>query len=232
MNFFELLGIVIETDSEKRSRCAEAARANNAFKKISAIAHPREFESRIGEGQVFDVVFIGCSVRPGIVNEVIRVAKNHSEDCACILVSSGHEQDLVLLAPTILGGIDGFLYEPFSVDGLAQVAEVAQELKRVNQERRIKGSIRLLMPDIFNNIDDVAAGRAAGRPTPNSLGTLLKSRETIEQLGPDALSFYFHELIERAMERMAPIASTAAKGALSKRKDRNSARWDDKGKGK
>jgi hypothetical protein len=43
MVFFELSALVIEADSEKRSRCSQAARANNSFKKISAIAHPREF---------------------------------------------------------------------------------------------------------------------------------------------------------------------------------------------
>jgi DNA-binding NarL/FixJ family response regulator len=228
MVFFELSGIVIEADSERRSRCSQAARANNSFRKISTIAHPREFESRISEGHVFDVVFIGCSVRPEIVGEVVRAAKRHSEDCACILVASGHEQDAVSLASTMLGGVDGFLCEPFSVDGLAQVAQVAQELKRVNQAQRIKASIRLIVAEMLDSIDDMSAGKAAGRPTPNSSGTLSKLSETVQQLGPDVLPFYHEEIIDRSMERMVPIAPTVTKAPLSKRKDRNAARWGDK----
>jgi hypothetical protein len=226
MVFFELSALVIEADSEKRSRCSQAARANNSFKKISAIAHPREFEARVAEGQVFDVVFIGCSIRQELVGEVVRVAKGHSEDCACILVANGHEQDASSLASTMIGGIDGFLYEPFSVDGLAQVAQVAQELKRVNRERRIKASIKLIVAEMLNSLDDMSAGKAAGRPTPNSSGALIRMAETVQQLGPDALPFYYDELVDRSMERMVPMAPTSSKVSPSKRKDRNAARWD------
>jgi len=226
MSLFELSGLVIEADSEKRSRLSQAARANNCFKKISAVAQPRDFEARVGEGHVFDLVFIGCSVRPENIDEVIRVSKEHSEDCACILLANGHEQDAISLASTMISGIDGFLYEPFSVEGLVQVAEVARELKRVNQERRIKATVELLVVDLLNSLDDVFIGRVAGRPTPNSSGMLVKLSETLQQLGPEALPVYFEELIEKSADRMVPLTPTVVKPLGIKRKDRNAARWE------
>jgi hypothetical protein len=175
---------------------------------------------------VFDVVFIGGSVPRDTVNEVVRVAKGHSEDCACVLIENGHEQDAISLAATMVDGIDGFLYEPFSVEGLAQVSEVARELKRVNQERRIKATVKLVVVEMLDSVDDISIGRANGRPTPNSSATLARLHDTLARLGPDALPLYFEELIEKSAERMVPMGTVAVKASGSKRKDRNAARWE------
>lgn len=225
-DLFELSGLIIEADLEKRSRCTQAARVNNIFRKIQAIAHPRDFEARVGEGQAFDVIFIGGGISSETIIDLVRIAKERSEDCACIRISSGHEQDATALASTMVCGIDGFLYEPFSVDGLAQVAEVAQELKRVNQERRIKATIKLIVVEILNTVDDVSVGRSAGRPTPNSSATLARLSDAISRLGPEALPFYYEELIEKSADRIVPLVPVTAAPSGSRRKDRKIARWE------
>jgi DNA-binding NtrC family response regulator len=208
MVFYDLSGLVIEAESERRARCSQAARENNSFKRISAISNPREFSVRISQGQVYDVVFIGCSVRVEHINDVVRVAKAHSEDCTCILVAGAHQQDALTLASTIMGGVDGFLYEPFSVDGLNQVAKIAQELKRVNNERRIKASIQLIIGEMLDTVDDLSFGKLAARRNSDSSGILGKLISTIQQFGNDSMPFYYEELVERSSERRVPIPPT------------------------
>jgi len=230
MGLFELSGLVIEADSERRGRCSQAARENIAFKRVNAIANPREFDARVNQGHVYDVVFIGCSVRVELINEVVRVAKAHSEDCTCILVAGAHQQDAITLASSIMGGVDGFLYEPFSVDGLNQVAKIAQELKRVNHERRLKASVKLIVGEMLDTVDDLSFGKVGGRAKSNPGGALGKLLGTIEQLGPEALSFYYEELVDRSMERMVPMAPAVIKGPVLKRKSRNAASWGEKEK--
>lgn len=230
MTFFELSGLVIEADSERRSRCSQAARENVAFKKVNAIANPRELEARINQGHVYDVVFIGCSVRLELINDVVRVAKGHSEDCTCILVAASQYQDAVTLASSIMGGVDGFLYEPFSVDGLNQVARIAQELKRVNHERRMKASIKLIVGEMLDLVDEMSFGKSSGREKTKSSGALDRLIAMLKESGPEALSFYYEELTDRSIDRLVPIAPAVARGPALKRKSRNAATWGDKGK--
>jgi len=231
MRLFELTGLVIEADSERRSRCSQAARENVAFKKVNAISNPREFDTRVSQGHIYDVVFIGASFRLELINDVVRVAKAHSEDCTCILVAGAQQQDALSLASSIMGGVDGFLYEPFSVDGLNQVARIAQELKRVYHERRMKASVKLIVGEMLDTVDDLSFGKMVGRNKSNPSGVMGKLLVAIKELGPEALSIYYDELIERSIDRMVPIAPAVVRAPIMKRKHRNAASWDDKVKG-
>jgi response regulator of citrate/malate metabolism len=230
----DLSASIIEPDPQRRRRCADAARANMAFKRVISLSNIREFQARIDEGENFDLVFIGGAIRPEQVQEIIKVAKHSHEDCVTVLVLGAGDQHTSQIAKTMIQGIDGFLCEPFSVDALSKVTDTAYEVRRVNQEKRLVASLRILVNDLLDALDERALLHSLDRPTlivTRRLQELSASIQGVQRTHPTLLDRYYEILIELSDERKAPVAQHDNKLPSKKRKDRQAARWGEKKKG-
>jgi DNA-binding NtrC family response regulator len=224
----KLIGFVVDADAVKRSRCAEAARGDGAFKKILTLASPRDFQARIEEGQVCDVLFLGQSLSSDMIIEIIAAAKKTNEDIACIAVVGSADQQVGSVAAQVVGGVDGFLCEPFSVDGVLLVARIALRLKAQNQEKRVKVAIALMIEDVLSNLDLASVALYQSKSPASIMKQFKEVSNSLKSLNEESTKFYFETLIERTEEYVVPAERKIPKGPRSIRKDRNAARWDKK----
>ena len=157
--------LIVDPNVETRMRLKTATTAVNSLKKIQLVNKTSEGISRLTESEFnWDLVFVSANIPRDEIAEFIKTAKETKIGglCAYVLVMATKEQDSASIAENILLGGDGFLFEPYSIDALIEITDLATRVRHERLAAREKGAIALMIPDLIAQVDLIAYLRSSG----------------------------------------------------------------------
>lgn len=198
--------LIIDPDLATRNRLKQAASSVVNFGKIYIVSSLRDATSRLQDGETTDVVFLSQSFSNEERLRFIQEAKQlpAGRDTAYVLVMRAKEQDSAHVAQNMLGGADGMLFEPYSVQSLVETTILATSIKSQRQQFREKAALSLLISDIARQLDLVALVRKAGIEPGNSMKKLRELAAPLKQLSPERLALYQEVAVKSFSEAAVP----------------------------
>jgi response regulator RpfG family c-di-GMP phosphodiesterase len=156
--------IIADPDVQTRMRLKQATASVVQFGEVVQVTTLSEAGGRIQSDRHWDVVFISNNFSEGEVTDFIARAKEHKggQDAAFIRVLKSKDQQNSAVAQGMLQGIDGFLFEPYSVDQLVDITTLSARIKKERSDTRQRLAIELLLSDVMKQLDLVAFLKSVG----------------------------------------------------------------------
>ena len=201
-----LQSLVIEADALNRNRVKQAMMALPLFGKSIMGSSIQDAKSRLPELSKIDVVFISDKLDRSSIGSFIEEMKQNpkAQDAAFVLIMSGGKNSN--LAEGFLNGADGVLSEPYSVDTLKEITELAERVKKQRERIRAELGIQLLLKDIVNQVNNVASVQQGGLDPSRQLKKLEEIADAIEKLDPDLQERYLLLAVEEFQKVPVPEA--------------------------
>ncbi|MCB0321286.1 MAG: hypothetical protein KDD60_10190 [Bdellovibrionales bacterium] len=197
MNKYDAL--IIDPDIDRRMRLKGATSSVVQFRKVNLVKGLDEGEGRMGGGEPFDVVFVNYSLQQAAIGKFIKAAKETScgQDAAYILVLAGKDQESSTIASNVMIGADGFLFEPYSVDQLVEITDLAAKVKAERSAEREKVALGFLLDDIMKQIDSIAYLKSVGYDVHRGLKRLKQMCTVFGTLQGESLNIYYDLAVEK-----------------------------------
>jgi DNA-binding NarL/FixJ family response regulator len=185
--------IFVEEESSPRNRLKQAAAMIPSFGKLSFVNNLKECVREISQSKIIDIIFVACRLGQEDIKNFISQAKalDAGKDTAYVLVLSTDEQDNSTVANAVIYGVDGFLLEPFSVDNLATIADLAQRIKKERSSDREIGAFKFLLKDVMRQLDRVAFIKSCNFDVALNMKKFSDMTSTIRNVSPEKRELYY-----------------------------------------
>ncbi|NLF26060.1 MAG: hypothetical protein GX589_10450, partial [Deltaproteobacteria bacterium] len=162
-----------------------------------------------------DVVFISNRFAQTEVLNFINRAKEKpgGQDSAYVIVLSTDSQQSNTVAQNVLGGADGFLLEPYSVDSLVEITVLAERVKRERSQQREAAALNFLVQDVLQQIDRVAYLKSCGFDAGRSLKTLREMCSVFQSLEYESRELYLEIAVKSFIDASPSKFVKSYKGA-------------------
>jgi DNA-binding NtrC family response regulator len=209
--------LIVEPDLKFRGNITQAARSSNLFNRVVTASSLREALERVSDREPFRVMFLSERLDSEKTKDIIKQAKAlpNTEDCAFVLIVRGATQSLEVVASQVIEGIDGMLCEPFSVDSMSEIANLAQIVKAENDERRKRAGYELVTSGLADSLDELATSHFLKSPSVNALNELKRYSYMLGNPSESDLELYFEIIITTFTDR--PVPQVRRLAAVSKR---------------
>ncbi len=202
-------------------RLKQAAQSVHQFQRITLYAALDEAQRALQTGENCDVIFISERIAKQEAQAFMASARGmkNSQDAAFIILLSSSENEGARTAQSVLQGYDGCLAEPYSVDALVEITELAAKVKNQHQQERERAAIQFLVKDIMKHIDRLAYIRSCKMDVGLTLKRLKEACEAFEHFDENSLHTYFDsalDLFENAPPGGAIGEKTAYRGVSSR----------------
>ena len=213
----KLKGLIFDPDQKSRMRLKTSTTSVEYFESVIPCGSERETLSWVDRQDRVDLIFISEKIDPDIIERFINRVKDSAKGIECIfVVVKASPTGGIPISEALCRGADGILCEPFSVDNLVEVVELAERIGREREEVRAKISMTLLVTDIINQIDAAAYLSANGcRPR-----TLFKSLQNlarrVREIPNERIDIYFDivfKLVSSAPPMSEQLATKIYRGA-------------------
>ncbi len=194
--------LIIEPDTTRRSLLRQAARALMDFAEVAMAQNISEGQQKCAGEYSFDLIFISFNLAEQGLTEFVRTLRRTKggAHAACILVMKGQDQSTSDVIQYITQGVDGFLFEPYSVEGLRECVEIAIRVKCKQGKERIKLGLGVLLPQVLKGSEERTKEEdstvSVGLAELKSIGKLL--RELVLRTGEsyeEVIATIFDELV-------------------------------------
>jgi CheY-like chemotaxis protein len=138
----------------------------------------------------YDLVFVSQSFSKDEAASFIKNAKatNATQDAAfVILLKSSKDDDM---ATAMLIGFDGLLAEPYSVDSLNAMCELALTVKLERGAAREQAVLSMIVSNVSKQLDNVAILKACGYETARGMDKLKEACQSFKHLSAEAALSY------------------------------------------
>lgn len=188
--------IIVDADIQTRMLLKLAMTSASNFGKVNHANTLREGLGKIKESGRCDVIFISYEFPTEEVKQFVREAKSlaQGQDSAYVLVMKTKDKESSTVVENVLLGADGFLFQPYSVQYLQDIAALAMEVKKERQRAREEAAISFLVNDIINQIDLIAFLKAKGSPPGDSIKKLKSICALLPTLQESSLGIYYEVL--------------------------------------
>ena len=203
-----LRAFLIESQSTVRNHLKQTLHASSSFGGFG-------FASTLEEGirtlaatlDEFDVVFVAANFGETSVSDFIHAAKETRacSDTAFILIFHAEDSNVPKLATNLLQGSDSFLLTPFSVTAVADVAEIAMEVKRRNADQRLSAASGLIVDSMMDEVDRRARLKAAGKKVPPVSKALKQASGQFKIVAGESLKTFYDTAIDRFSARVRNV---------------------------
>lgn len=209
--------LIIDPDVGSRSRLKQAAMAVKEFGEVAAVS--RIEESRIGiyGGKEWRVVFISSKLERREIADIIYEGKRRSEsqDSAFVMVMKAKDQDSVNVAANVMIGADGFLLEPYSLDALVEITELAGRVKNERSLAREKAAFDFVSKDIGREIDQLAYMLYSNINIQPRLAKLKERCSVLKSLPSSSLEIFVESVVDTFEEANLPVAQLRRENAYN-----------------
>ena len=184
---------LVDSDLDARMRLKQATTSVASFGKVVQASKLKECLDRLKGTDKADVIFISYRFERSEVLSFIAEAKQlqNSQDAAFIFVMQTKDQQSSTIAENVLGGLDGFLFEPYSVDQLVEITALAAKVKKERSQSREEAAHKFLLNDVMNQIDQIAYLKSCSYETGPSLKKLKDMCTVFQALQGDSKEAYF-----------------------------------------
>ena len=169
---FKLQAMIVDSILDSRMKLKQATTSCNLFSTVTQIGSLSDAQAKLSlGGDHWDVVFVSCHFDESEALSFVAQAKENQagQDAAYILVLQAKEEGTAGLAQRLLQGVDGFLYEPYSINSLTEITQLAARVRKERREAREKIAMTLLVTDVMNQLDMVSYIKSAGYETTRSV---------------------------------------------------------------
>ena len=218
--------IILDSDIDTRMRLKQATNSVHQFGKVLIVGSIKEAMSilKAGEQQV-DVIFISGKFDQEDVTAVVRDAKEtkYGADAAYILVLKSKDQDSSTVAANVMIGADGFLFEPYSVDYLVEITQLAAKVKKERAKNREAAALTFLINDIIHQIDVISYLKSCEFEVGRGLKAFKQMCQVFQTLEPESLELYYDIALDKFENAPLPASTVNKKkysGASSRVKKR------------
>jgi response regulator RpfG family c-di-GMP phosphodiesterase len=216
------LGVfIVDSDVEKKMRLKQATTPVTLFKQTLLFNNLEEALSKLDLDDGGDIIFLSTRFPESDVASFISRAKQtkRGSDSTFVMMLGAKDYQSPKLPEYMLLGIDGFLFEPYSVDGLTDTANLAIKIKQERRETREKLAITVLVKDVMKQIDAIALTKRLGLGSTKIAARLEALGGSIKRLPGESMQGYFNVLVEEMLtaplpEKLAQMESY--KGASSR----------------
>ena len=203
---------VVDNDMAARMRLKSATTSVPRFGQVKLLSTLEEALSALNVAVASqDVIFISKRFPQDAITPFIANAKQTTagQDAAYVLVLRTDDQQAESVAKNVLGGTDGFLLEPYSVDQLVEITELAARVRKERSQEREAAALRFLINDVIKQIDRVWFLKASGFDVGRSFKKLKDMCTVFQTLDKETCELYY-EIVVNAFEAV-PIPQPPAK---------------------
>jgi response regulator RpfG family c-di-GMP phosphodiesterase len=216
--------LIVDPDIDRRMRLKTATTSVVQFKKVQLANKIAEAEDRLNAPGTWDVIFLNYSLEQEEIGKFIKKAKetDSAQDAAFILVLPAKDQESSTVASNVMIGADGFLFEPYSVDQLVEITDLAAHVKAERSAEREKAALGFLLNDIMSQIDMIAYLKSVGYDVGRGVKRFRQMCHVFDTLEGDSLTNYFDLAVEKFENAPFPekIYQKNYKGASKRVKER------------
>jgi DNA-binding NarL/FixJ family response regulator len=197
--------LLVDPDIQSRMRLKQATTAVTNFGKVLQVGSFKEAQDKLRATTNCDVVFISYKLDMPDITGFVKAAKEtpQARDAAYILVLGGKDQDSSTVATSVISGFDGMLFEPYSVDNLLEITEIAARVRKERSRAREEAAIRLLVSDLMNQLDFVAYLKKSQGDSGRVLKKFKETCAVLKTLSPESLAIYSSLAVD--MFEQAPL---------------------------
>lgn len=217
----KIKALVVDSDIQARIRLKTATAAVGTFSSVIQHSELRAAHSALTAEEGIDVVFISTRFSREEVREFVRHAKasQNGQDSAYVLLLGQDKQDASLIAGSVLEGLDGFLFEPYSVEGLQEIVKLAAKVRAERAKAREGVAIGLLVREVMAQLDLVASLKKAGASAAISTKALHETCSVLRSLEGESMQVYLDTAVNmfEAAPRPKQVKSGKMYSGASKR---------------
>lgn len=184
--------IIADPEIDTRMRLKQATASVHNFGKVAQVGDLDEALNKLQGDDKNDVVFISYKFDQADVTSFIKQAKasKQGQDTAYILVMKTKDQSASVVAQNVMIGADGFLFEPYSVDYLIEITNLAAKVRKERTDARERGAMKFLVTDVMNQIDMISTMKQAGYEVGPHLKKLREMCGVFATLTPESHKVY------------------------------------------
>lgn len=177
-----IVALLVDSDLQGRSKLKEAAMADYHFKKVTPLNTLDDALNFINDGQVCDVCFIKSVYEQDEIDAFMEDAKKTTigQECAYIMVLNAQGQTEGNASQNLMGGMHGFLMEPFSVDSMTEISRIAARVKKEAQEARVMAAVKITLSGVAEQIDKAYVAKKLD--VPRKPGASILKQSTMDEL--------------------------------------------------
>lgn len=205
-DYLRFNAIVVDPDITTRMRLKHATTAVPQFDEVHLKNSLDEALWPLDGNERCDVIFISYLFDLKEVTNFIERAKQTKQgrDSAYVLVLKTKDQDHSTVANSVMLGVDGFLFEPYSVDSLVEITNLATKIRREREAAREKLATTLLLTDVINQLDLVASLKSLGYAVGNSLKKLHELCQNLHNMPAETLQPRLETIVKLFTEIQVP----------------------------
>lgn len=198
--------IILDSDIGSRMRLKQATSAVHQFGKVYQINSLREGIDKLNSNERCDVVFISGQLSKDEVKGFIEGGKQTTggQDAAYILVLKAKDQESSSVAEIVLVGADGLLFEPYSVDYLLEITQLADRVKSERSCARQLAATKFLLTDVMNQLDQIAYNKASGAEVGQSWKKFKDAAEVLNTFKDEQLKLYYDLAVQMFVDSPVP----------------------------
>jgi response regulator of citrate/malate metabolism len=207
--------LIVGVDRVKRNHLKEAVSASGLFSHVTSSSSLKDAQKSMELGEKLDVIFIRNEFSLADLAKFISDGKEfvNSRDAAYITVLDEKDSGAGEVTKNVLGGADGILIAPFSVDRLQGITVLADKVRRERVRERNDKLLRFLVQSIKASFQKVANEARDQAPTfRRNLKEFRNLCQIIETFEQDVLE-YFHEILIETFGALPPPAKSLYAGA-------------------
>jgi len=216
---FFIDGVIIDPDSKSRHALRGSTNAIVNFRKVSPVMQLDEGLAAIKSLDFCDFVLLSSTFGfPDIYDFIARArTTSRGSESTYIIVVKTADRDERCLAESILKGVHSFLFEPYSVDGLQEIAYLADKVRHENAEKRKKAAIRLLISNIIREFDKMSSYLKRGFNMERARKKFYEACEGLRAIDDSAYSVYLDIAITMFDASLPPNLGAESYAGVSNR---------------
>ena len=203
---YRLHAMVTDPDITTRMRLKEATTAVPQFSEVVQRNSLDEALSQLNSNERCDVVFISYKYDPDEVKAFVLKAREskQGQDCAYVLVLKSKDQDSSTVASSVVVGIDGFLFEPYSVESLVEITELSRRVRQERSTARAKLAMSLGLTEATEQLDLIAFLRSCGAEASRSMERFREICTNLSQSATQSIGAYYELAVKKFTDTSAP----------------------------
>ncbi len=160
--------LIVDPDPESRMRLRQATSVCGEFASVKLESSLLDALKRMRDRMTCNVVFISQTFESTESQEFVKMAREtaYGQYAAYIMVLNGSQQNRSGVAANVSGGVDGFLFQPYSVEALRETTAIAAEVRAKAAAARRVASRKLLADAIVPQVEKLFGQELIGTPSP------------------------------------------------------------------
>ncbi len=185
--------LVVDPRPEWRMRLKQATGMLPYFGEVRLCDKTIKALSALSAERNWQIVFLSHRLGEQGIREFCKEAAEltANQPCTFVLLLDPETQNSQGLVSGLEKGMDAFLFEPYSVEGLREVIEVAQRVHKEKAAVQEKGALLFLIRDCIKNIDAICEHLATDRHPGLYLKRLQEAAKILEGLDQESMTRYF-----------------------------------------